>query len=151
MARGVEYVLFLQPRSRRVVYVVTFEFFAIILSTLLLMALAGGPVINSLPAAAAVSVIAILWNYVFNSMWEKWENRRGLTERTVSLRLTHAVGFEAGLFLLIVPLYMLWYGVGVWEATKMEAAILVFFLVYTFVFTWLFDAVFKLPSTYNEA
>jgi uncharacterized membrane protein len=61
------------------------------------------------------------------------------------VRALHASGFEAGLLVLVMPLYMFWYSVGPWTAFKMEAAILLFFLVYTFVFTWIFDTVFALP------
>src|SRR5690554_6359439 len=62
--------------------------------------------------------------------------------RTFKIRSIHALGFEAGLFMVCLPLYMLWYGVGVWTALTMEVAILFFFLVYTFVFTLLFDQIF---------
>ncbi|WP_185961212.1 PACE efflux transporter [Telmatospirillum sp. J64-1] len=141
----------LKPLTRRIVYVLTFEVFAIALSTVLLMSMAGGDAKGSLPVAAAVSLIAVAWNYTYNLLFETWERWRGVTERTVWVRAGHAFGFEAGLFLLIIPLYMLWYGVGLWEAAKMEVAILLFFLVYTFLFTWIFDVIVKLPTGYAKA
>jgi uncharacterized membrane protein len=129
----------LKPTTRRLVYVSTYEFFAILLSALLLAILSGNHSKSSFPVAIAVSVIALIWNYVFNLLFEIWERRQQHTKRSVITRTIHACLFEAGLFLFTIPLYMLWYQVGLWQATKMEAAILIFFLFYTFLFTWLFD------------
>ncbi|XID75271.1 PACE efflux transporter [Alkanindiges sp. WGS2144] len=137
----------LSPVKRRIVYVLIFEIVAIILSTLLLMLLSGSSVQGSLPVAIAISVIAVIWNYVFNTLFEAWERRYRVSERRLKIRIVHAVGFEFGLLILTIPLYMLWYQVGLWQALVMETALLVFFLFYTFIFTWLFDLVFALPHT----
>lgn len=59
--------------------------------------------------------------------------------RSIGVRVLHTLGFEGGLVLLLIPLFMWWYSVGVLTALAMEAALLLFFLVYTFVFTWIFD------------
>jgi len=135
----------LQPRLRRLIYVIVFEILAIALSTFLLMTLSGGSSSDSLPVAITVSIIAVIWNYVFNTLFETWERSLGILVRTLKVRVMHAAGFEFGLFLFTVPIYMLWYRVGIVEAVMMEIALLIFFLVYTFVFTWLFDLVFVLP------
>lgn len=138
-------MILLQPVTRRFVYILLFELFAIPLSTALLMMFSGGVASDSVPVAIAVSVIALAWNFAFNSLFEAWERRSLIRERTLKVRLVHATGFEVGLFLFTIPLYMWWYAVGPWMAFKMEAAILLFFFVYTFVFTLLFDRVFVLP------
>lgn len=135
----------LQSRLRRLIYVIIFEILAIALSTFLLMVLSGGSSSDSLPVAITVSVIAVIWNYVFNTLFETWERRLGGLVRTLKVRLMHAGGFELGLLFFTVPIYMLWYRVGFVEAVMMEIALLIFFLIYTFVFTWLFDLVFVLP------
>lgn len=67
-------MIYLRPVTRRIVYVALFEAFAILLSTLLLMLLSGGDAQESLPVAVAVSVIAVVWNYIFNSLFEWWES-----------------------------------------------------------------------------
>ncbi len=132
----------LSPIKRRIVYVVIFEIVAIISSTLILMALSGGDAVQSLPVAVMVSVAAVVWNFVFNS---RWERRRGNPERTLIIRIIHALIFEGGIFLICLPLYMIWYGVGLYEAFIMESALLLFFLIYTFFFTLVFDKIFALP------
>ena len=134
----------LSPIKRRVVYVVTFEFFAILFSTLALMTLSGSAAQESLPVAIMVSVIAVTWNYIYNTLFEAWERRTQVTERSIQIRCWHALGFEGGLLLFCLPVYMLWYGVGLWQAAVMESVLLLFFLIYTFVFTLLFDKIFSL-------
>lgn len=139
-------MIVLEPRMRRVVYVTIFEILAIVLSTALLTWLSGGEASNSLTVAVAISVLAVVWNFVFNTGFEAWERRAQRVGRDLKIRILHAGGFEFGLLVLTLPLYMLWYSVGVVEAFKMEAAILLFFLVFTFIFTWGFDQIFALPN-----
>ncbi len=136
----------LEPRLRRIVYVTVFELLAIVFSTALLTALSGGPAHSSLPMAVVLSGIALVWNYAFNAMFEAGERQFGISKRTLKVRVVHATGFEFGLFVATVPLYMLWYQVGFVDAIVMEAAILVFFLIYTFVFTLAFDTIVALPQ-----
>jgi len=136
----------LTPLKRRLVYVSVFELFAILLSTLLLMALSDGSAQNSLPVAVIVSAAAVAWNYLYNLGFEAWERRNQVMTRSLRLRCVHATGFEGGLLLFCLPVYMLWFGVGPWTALMMEFALMVFFLFYTFVFTLIFDKVFTLPQ-----
>ena len=135
----------LTPIKRRIVYVTVFEILAVLLSTFLLMLLSGSDALQSLPLAIMVSGAAVIWNFIYNSAFEYTEKRFNINDRTLILRAFHALGFEGGLILICLPLYMLWYGVGLWTAFVMEAALLVFFLVYTFVFTLIFDKIFPLP------
>ena len=109
------------------------------------MLLSGGAALQSLPVAIIVSSVAVVWNYIYNASFETIELRRKIVERTLKIRIIHASGFEAGLFLFCLPLYMLWYNVDLWQAVTMESALLLFFLFYTFVFTLAFDKIFRLP------
>lgn len=135
----------LTPLKRRITYVTLFEIFAILLSTLILMVLSGGDAQQSLPVAIIVSAIAVIWNYVYNVIFESWEARNQVMDRTIRIRIIHAIGFEIGLLVFTLPLYMLWYSVGLWTAFTMVAALLVFFLCYTFIFTLIFDKFFTPP------
>lgn len=130
------------PRSRKLVYVISFEALAIILSTFLLAVLNNGESANSLPVALMVSTIALIWNYIFNSCFELIELKLSIKKRSVKIRLIHAICFELGLFLFTIPLYMWWYDVSFIKAVSMEVTILIFFLIYTFIFTLIFDLLF---------
>ena len=136
--------MILSPRLRRVLYVACFEVIAVVSSTALLTLMSGSAAESSLVIAIAISAIAVSWNYIFNTFFEMWERARGGRARGVLLRCIHACLFEGGLVVAIVPLYMIWYGIGLWQALQMEVALLAFFLVYTFVFTWCFDLIFPL-------
>lgn len=137
-------MLTLNPLPRRILYVTLFEALAILLATLLLSLLSGGDAAGNLPVAIVASTVAVVWNFVYNTGFEAWERRRatatgGDMTRSIGVRVLHTLGFEGGLVLLLIPLFMWWYSVGVLTALAMEAALLMFFLVYTFVFTWIFD------------
>ncbi|MDN5844322.1 MAG: PACE efflux transporter [Alcaligenaceae bacterium] len=129
----------LSPLVRRVTYVVVFEMLAIALATLLLVGLSGCEAHGSLPVAAASSLAAVIWNFIYNTFFERWELSRNIQSRSLRLRACHAIGFEGGLVIILIPLFMWWYQVGLFDALKMEVALLVFFLAFTFVFTWIFD------------
>ena len=122
-----------------------FDIIAIIASTFVLMKLSGGDAAESLPVAIMVSLAAVIWNFLYNTAFEAWERRKQVKKRTLLIRSAHAIGFEGGLVLICLPLYMIWYDVGLIKAFMMEAALLLFFLVYTFVFTLGFDKIFTLP------
>ncbi|MHA7599869.1 PACE efflux transporter [Alicycliphilus sp. T452] len=136
----------LQGPWRRLVFVCLYELIAIIVSSLLFMAIGLEAAASGVMAVVA-SALAITWNVTFNHLFEKWEARQGVKGRSVLRRVAHAIGFEGGLALVLIPLMAWWFGVGLWQATLMEAGLLLFFLVYTYVFNWVFDLVFGLPAS----
>ncbi|MDR0226917.1 MAG: PACE efflux transporter [Burkholderiaceae bacterium] len=140
----------LQGPQRRVVFVTLYELIAIVASSLLFMAL-GQNAGHSGGMAVAASTLAIVWNLSFNWLFEQWEARQSVKGRSVLRRVVHALCFEGGLALVLIPLMAWWFGVSLWEATVMEAGLLVFFLVYTYVFNWCFDHVFGLPASASTA
>lgn len=83
----------------------------------------------------------MLWNYVWTTLFESWENRQVSQTRTLKRRIVHAIGFEGGLVVLLLPVVAWLLKVSLLEALVLETGLLVFFLVYTFVFAWLFDKV----------
>ena len=136
----------LQGLKRRVVFVGLYETIAIIVSSLLFMA-TGQQAGSSGVMAIAASTIAIVWNLTFNWLFEQWEARQTHKGRSVLRRIVHAVGFEGGIAAMLIPLMAWWFGISLWQATVMEAGLLVFFMVYTFVFNWAFDRIFGLPAS----
>lgn len=137
----------LQGLKRRVLYVTLYELIAIGAATLGLALLSGQGMSHSGVLAVAASVIAVLWNLAFNWMFERWESRQTQRGRTVARRIAHAIGFEGGLVLALVPLMAWWFGISLWQALVMDFGLIVFFLCYTFVFNWVFDQVFGLPAS----
>jgi uncharacterized membrane protein len=134
-----------QGLKRKIVYVVSFELIAIVLASTLLRWLSDSPAGEAGITAVASSAIAMGWNYVYNSLFEAWEARQARKGRSLLRRAVHAIGFEAGLVTMLVPLFAWVLGVSLLVALLLNAAMIVFFLVYAFLFNLAFDRVFGLP------
>jgi uncharacterized membrane protein len=141
----------MQGIQRKIVYVTLYEGIAILCASIGLAAMTGAGAGKSTALAVASSVVAVLWNLAFNTLFEAWESRQAVRGRSLKRRIAHALGFEGGLALVLVPMFAWWLGVSLWEALVFDAALLVFFLVYTFVFNWAFDRVFGLPASAQGA
>ncbi len=140
----------MQGVKRRVVYVGLYELIAIILSAILLKLISSADTGDSLGIAVAASAIAILWNLAFNYGFEFWEKHSQRKGRSIGVRILHALGFEGGLVIFLVPVIAWWLDVSFMEALILDLGLLVFFLVYTFIFNWAFDVVFGLPASVSE-
>lgn len=140
----------MQGVKRRVVYVGLYELVAIILSAILLGLMTSAGTSHSLGIAVAASAVAIMWNLAFNYCFERWEKHSQHKGRSLMIRILHAVGFEGGLLVFLVPLLAWWFDVSFLQALVMDLGLLAFFLFYTFAFNWVFDAVFGLPAAVNE-
>lgn len=125
---------------RRVIYVTSYEMFAILITTggLILLGFGGG---NSGAMAIAASTVAVIWNYIWSTMFDAWESRQESKVRTVRRRIAHAVGFEGGLVVFLLPTMAFLLNVSLLEALQLEVGLLAFFLFYTFAYAWLFDKV----------
>lgn len=86
-----------------------------------------------------ISLIAMLWNMVFNALFDRFQLRLGF-HRTVAVRAVHAVGFEIGLVLAVVPLAAWWLGISLWTAFLLDIGIVLFFLPYTFFYNLVYDS-----------
>ena len=87
-----------------------------------------------------ISLIAMAWNMVFNSIFDDAQRRLGFT-RNLAARAVHSVLFEIGLILAVVPLAAWWLDIGLWEAFVLDIGIVLFFLPYTFAFNLTYDQV----------
>jgi len=137
----------MQGIKRKVIYVGLYEGLAIVAASIGLSLMSGQGLAHSGPLAVASSVVAILWNLAYNSVFERWESRQSTKGRSVMRRIAHAIGFEGGLAAILVPLFAWGLGVSLYQALVMDFGLLIFFLGYTFVFNWGFDRVFGLPSS----
>jgi uncharacterized membrane protein len=137
----------LQGIRRKIVYVGFFELFAIAISTAGLAYFSDSSVGRASVAAVVSSVIAVIWNLIYNTVFERWEARQVVRGRSWKRRMAHAAGFEAGLILTLVPFFAWWLSISLWQAFVLDVGLIVFFLVYTFAFSWVFDRIFGLPAS----
>ena len=68
-----------------------------------------------------------------------------LRGRGFQRRAAHAIGFELGFIIMLVPLFAWWLGIGWWHALVFFFFVSAFFVFYTFAFNLAFDKVFGLP------
>lgn len=141
----------MQGIQRKIVYISLYEGLAIVCATFGLAVLSDNGLGHSGVAAVMASAIAIVWNLGYNSAFEWWEARQPVRGRSVARRVAHAIGFELGLAVVLIPVFAWWLGVSLWHALVMDAGLMVFFLVYTFCFNWGFDRVFGLPASAQPA
>ncbi|MBB2496007.1 PACE efflux transporter [Aquipseudomonas ullengensis] len=100
--------------------------------------------------ALLLSLSALVWNMLFNGLFEHWEARQVERTRGLKRRMLHAAGFEGGLALLLVPLMAWWLGITWAEAFVADLGLLVFFFFYAFAFQWAFDRLFDVPDSAKE-
>ena len=77
---------------------------------------------------------------LFNHFFEKFEARRQL-QRTVKVRILHAIGFEGGLMLATIPMVAYAMQMSLPEAFLLDLSLTLCILVYTFIFQWGYDAI----------
>lgn len=135
------------PKLRRLVYVVGYEGLSVVFTVVVLSVLLGHGGGESTLTAIIVSTTATLWNYVWNTLYEAFERRRGANGRGARDRAIHALGYEGGVLLVTIPLVAILLGVSLLEALAIEAGLLVFFLIFTLAYTWVFDRIFGLPAS----
>jgi len=93
------------------------------------------------------ALIATAWNYVYNLGFDRAMQRfTGHTRKSLLLRVGHAVLFEAGLLMILLPPTAWYLGIGLAQAFFMDLAIAAFYVVYAFVFNLTYDRAFPLPS-----
>ncbi len=135
------------PRTRRVLQAVLYEVFAIAFVGPVLSVAFDKPPASTLALAFVLSSIALAWNYVFNTLFERWESRQSVRGRSFARRLAHGIGFEGGLVVILVPVMSLWLNISALDAFLANLGLLAFFFVYAIAFTWAFDRVFGLPES----
>lgn len=97
--------------------------------------------------AIVAATLATLWNYVFNLMFDHAMRRwRGDVRKAIKHRVLHAVLFELGLLVVLVPVIAWHLGVSLMAAFVMDVSFALFYLVYAFVFNWAYDVIFPVPD-----
>lgn len=105
---------------------------------------------TTLPLSVLMATIALVWNYIFNALFERWEKNQTAKGRSWRRRLVHGAGFEGGLVLVLVPLTAYWLDITLLQALLAEIGLLATFFVYAIIFTWAFDKIFGLPISAQD-
>ncbi|AOI87669.1 PACE efflux transporter [Burkholderia pseudomultivorans] len=136
----------MQGLPRRITQAVLYEAIAIACISPAISAVFKQDLVYSGALSATMSAIAMLWNLVFNALFERWEASRRRRTRTLGRRILHAAGFEGGLIFILVPVVSWWLEISWFDAFVVDIALFAFFFCYAFVFQWAFDRVFDVPA-----
>jgi uncharacterized membrane protein len=142
----------MRTAADRLRHAISFEIIGILLATPLgafVFRLHAG---ESAVIVIASATVAMVWNYVFNWGFDHLMQRlRGTTQKTLPLRIAHAVLFELGLLVMLMPLIAWYLGVTLWQALIMDLSFALFYMGYALVFNWAYDRMFPLPQWHQKA
>ncbi|MFC3704041.1 PACE efflux transporter [Devosia honganensis] len=137
----------MRTTADRIRHAVFFEIIGIAMATPLAAFAFHLPGGDSAVIVVASATVAMVWNYVYNLGFDHamtaW---RGGTEKTVPIRVAHAILFELGLLTIMLPGIAWYLQISLWEALVMDIALALFYMGYAFVYNWAYDRVFPLPE-----
>ncbi|MFF7061389.1 multidrug/biocide efflux PACE transporter [Pseudomonas sp. NPDC008258] len=122
----------------RLFHAFVFEVVAVVTFSPVISWFTGGSLASVGLLTFVISGMAIVWNLIFNFLFDVVEVRLEL-RRTMLVRFTHALLFEAGLILVVVPLMAWWLSVSLIQAFLLDIGLLLMFLPYTVAFNWVYD------------
>ena len=135
------------PLYRKIIFALSFESLGILLASGAMLLLSDASAGQSIALSAIIATVALIWNLLFNMMFEHWEARQPIKGRPLAMRALHVLLFEGGLMLVMVPFIAWWLGISLTQAFTSEIALIILFTVYTYAFTWGFDRLFGLPQS----
>ncbi|WLO87080.1 PACE efflux transporter (plasmid) [Pantoea agglomerans] len=127
-----------RTRTERVLHAVVFEVVANVLVFFILIIITSAAPSQSLLLTLVSSTLAMGWNYPFNLMFDSVQLRIGF-KKNLRMRCLHAVLFEAGLLLVLIPFAAWWLDITLFSALRLESGLVLFFLTYAFLFNLLWD------------
>ncbi|TBU72480.1 hypothetical protein DNK06_20265 [Pseudomonas daroniae] len=125
--------------KERVLHATLFEVIAVAVCAPLLAWAMGKSLAHMGALTLMFSAIAMLWNMIFNVMFDAAQRRMGF-ERGLWARISHALLFEAGLILVLVPLAAWWLSISLVAAFFLDIGLILFFLPYTLGYNWAYDS-----------
>ncbi|HBU6129931.1 PACE efflux transporter [Enterobacter sp. 168J2] len=124
--------------KERIFHAVIFEVTANVIIALSLAWLMNVSVLQSGSLSVISALTATVWNFIFNKLFDSLQKKHQF-QRTFLVRAIHAVGFETGLIVSLIPVAMFMLNLTIAEAFFVEIGLVLFFLPYTMLFNWLYD------------
>ena len=133
--------------SDRIRHAVLFELIGIAIFTPAAAWLFNQPIAHMGVIGIVSATVATVWNFVFNLGFDHALVRlTGRVAKTMPERVAHAVLFEAGLIIVLIPMIAWYLGISMWAALMMDLSIVAFYLLYAFGFNIAYDRVFPVPQ-----
>ncbi|CRL13457.1 PACE efflux transporter [Phaeobacter italicus] len=98
-------------------------------------------------ATIVAATLATVWNYAYNELFDRVMRRiSGSTQKSPPVRVLHAILFEAGLLVVLMPFFAWYLQITLWQAFVLDISFAAFYMVYALVFNWAYDRLFPLPE-----
>ncbi|SFT84508.1 Uncharacterized membrane protein [Kosakonia arachidis] len=124
--------------QERILHAVLFEVIANVSIAFLLAWIMNVSVLQSGLLSVISAFTATVWNFVFNKCFDNIQKEYKFCRNFIA-RSLHAITFEAGLIIILIPVAMFTLNLSVQEAFWIEVGLVLFFLPYTLVFNWIYD------------
>ncbi|NGP16379.1 PACE efflux transporter [Devosia aurantiaca] len=142
----------MRTTADRIRHAISFEILGVLIATPLAAFAFGLHTGDSAVIVIGSATVAMAWNYVFNLLFDRAMVRfAGTTLKTPTLRIAHAVLFEIGLLIMLMPLIALYLGISLWQALLLDLGFALFYMLYALVFNWGYDRIFPLPEWHQKA
>lgn len=142
----------MRTRFDRWRHAIGFELIGLILVVIGLNQILGADASHLGVMGLAFSIVATLWNYIYNIWFDKaLLTLTGSVQKSIKIRVIHAIMFEAGLLIVTIPFIMWWMEMGFVEAIIMDLGLVVFYLIYAFVYNLAYDRLFPVPQKQSIA
>ena len=122
----------------RIFHALLFEITLLLIEAALVLAFSSAAVVTVSLLVVAMSTTAMLWNYLFNLLFDHLFGQDRLA-RTVLMRLAHSLLFELALVVVTTPMIMYALQLAWLEAMLSSAGLSLLALIYVFAFNWSFD------------
>ncbi|MCF6765201.1 PACE efflux transporter [Thiotrichales bacterium 19S3-7] len=125
----------------RIIHMFLFELFGIVIFAPFAALILNENILKIGTLGITISVIAMVWNFIYNIIFDKVEANLGKNrfKRSPIIRALHALLFEGGLLIVTVPIVAIWLKMTLLQAFITDIAFVVFYLVYAYVYNWCFD------------
>lgn len=124
--------------KERIFHALLFEAVALLLLTLLAVIITGNDVAKMSGLAIALSMIAMLWNFIFNILFDKLYGEDRYSRR-LWIRIQHGFWFELGMLVFSFPVMMWVLQLDFLAVLLLDIGTMAFFLLYAIAFNWIYD------------
>lgn len=126
--------------KERLLHSALFEIGAVGVSTIAMLLVSPDKGSAALGVGILMSVVAMVWNLIFNSLFDKIFTAPRET-RGIVIRILHTVMFECGLLIATVPMIVYFLQLTLWQALMADIGLTILIMIYALIFNWIYDNV----------
>ncbi|WP_077476760.1 PACE efflux transporter [Rodentibacter ratti] len=126
--------------KERLLHSALFEIGAVGVSTIAMLLVSPDKGSATLGVGILMSVVAMVWNLIFNSIFDKIFTAPRET-RGIVIRILHTLMFECGLLIATVPMIAYFLQLTLWQALMADIGLTILIMIYALIFNWIYDNV----------